>query len=219
MDINDNDNVKNMKSNINFGQPIPKPGKGVPLPKELEALLQKCSKARYFEDIFNYTYELKNDPSWKKITDGNYFCKGYYILLGLKNKMHKFIENLETAEKYGVTAAAPKVIRKMYAENNNAVIITKIEDSLGKDLIPYESVEKDVPVANKKQLAEEMIRMLNEGNLYNPAVINNKKFWFVTPNEKKIIIDDWSELKRCNSEVEKQELIKKISQMCGLIYY
>ena len=146
---------------------------------------------------------------------GIYLYKNYYIKSGYIGKGTQFIDNMRYLEDNGYcSSSAPKVIGMPISKDKKfCVIITKINESEGGELIPYALHRTDEN--KRRKFARELIALLNEQSLHNPCITESYDNWYLTPKEKNIVIDHWSVLEKCASEKKKQ-IKKQILEVCGL---
>ncbi len=99
---------------------------------------------------------------------------------------------------------APEFVAYIRLENNeDMILITRIQNSQNSSIEPYINERKNVTTDAKQELIHDFDELAKK-NIYNP-IINSAKEWFVISTTKKLYIDNWIQLKTFTDNNEKAE--------------
>ena len=163
--------------------------------------------------ILNNTQKQNNDIKYRQ-RDGAYIYQNYYIIPGIKPLDRSFESNIRFINKLGLCkTSAPELIEVSNSKDNSfCVIIYKLNDTKGGELLPIKTLS-NIPRKSKKRFISEQIELLDNTGLYNSAVTDSYDYWLITPDTKNIVIDSWSDLKRCTDLKQKKDIEEQLQRV------
>ena len=187
----------------------------------IDKLIQELSIAKNFDELLDILllFESESTEVISNIRAGVFLYHNYYLEPHRLGGTIRFTENMQYLQDNDYCpTAAPKLVGMPISKDGKAcVLITKINDSIGGDLQTYYFSRTDEHKMIRVKFANELIALLDERSLYNPAVLDDSfSGWFSVPGKGNIVFNNWSSLLKCESEEEKASIKKKILKMCAL---
>ncbi len=151
--------------------------------------LKKCQKAKeackILEDAANNgDFSVKSGVLFKH--------EDYTIQNMLKIYGESYKRALETVGKLGLSITPIHI--ETIEKENEMFIVSHLPGTKSGELIPYSEAKNKVSKEDKLAAFKDLQKLTQEGLVDNEVL--NGKYWFVTPDTHKIMLPEWSSLRR-----------------------
>lgn len=159
----------------------------------------------------------KQNPSIKyKDRNGAYVWANFCIVPSYTSKdsefMVKLYNNLRFVNPICKTSSPELIDIAQTKDKKFTAIFYKINETLNADLIPY----LDSKGASKEKIElfkSEQIQLLENTGFYNNQFFSSLNQFYLTSDTKNILFENWSELKKCKDETEKNNFLQNLASL------
>lgn len=180
----------------------------------IENFIKEVEKFESLKECYEYIDEIIEKQSHFTELDLNLFkYKDVFIRTGKIFGIVNTADCIENVAKYNLFTA-PEFIKSIRLKNNDdMVLITKVNGSESSEFKRYLDVKDDLSKEAREKVIKDFDKLANN-NLYNSSMTDDLNYWFVIANE--VYIDKWSGLSNFESESDKIEKRKVLLEMCDL---
>src|SRR5574344_1088475 len=166
------------------------------MPTALDEIINKISKCAREEDSDMLLDDIsKNNKNFKQLSTNLYKYKDYYVEGLYKRDANKRCDILKKLQDANINIA-PKLVNK--AEKQSTMyLISNVPGTENGDLIPYQDGYKLLSDKAKKSAYKDVQKMLKLG-INNNAMSRGTSSWFVTPQNSRVVIMDWDNIRPLN---------------------
>lgn len=175
----------------------------IKLPLFLKELIEKIEKTATEDSVaMLFQYLLNSNENLKEITPVLFKYQNFIIQIFHKLYGEPYLKKLRMLDKNDVNIA-PKLINFVYKENS-IYLISHISGSKTGDLIPIENGYQMLSQTRKERAFKDLKKLINLGYFNQKAL--GKSEWYITPDNKALVIPDWTELKAIRKDEEEKTL-------------
>ena len=164
--------------------------KDVLMPEKILALIESLKESTNYEEMKALLEQAVSDKDITKINQTLYRSGDYYFLDSLRFRTDQESTVLKklTEKNFSIAPKFVDVINK----GDESILITKIEGTNGKDLIPFANGYHLLDNTTRNEALNDIKRLTQAGLINQSIFTRGGGSLFITPETKKIVITDWN---------------------------
>lgn len=196
-----------MNNNISFEGKIPKvknlPFKTYTQSEFINKVVTKLQSAETTGKATSFLIDSAQSGDFK-IFEGVLFKHGDYSIQNLlKSYGLPYAENMKRLSKLklGITPSHVKTIVK----DNEVYVVSKIPGSTSGNLIPFNEAYPAIPRESLLAAYKDLQKVTKAG-LVDDKILSSTKYWYVTPDDKRVVMPSWESTRQLHSNEGKTVL-------------
>ncbi len=145
-----------------------------------------------------------------KIFEGVLFKHGDYSIQNLlKSYGLPYSDNMKRLSKLKL-GIAPDYI-KTVVKGNEVYVVSKISGTSSGDLIPFNEAYPTIPRESLLSAYKDLQKVTKAG-LVDDKILSSTKYWYVTPDDKRIIMPSWESTRQLHTN-ERKTILEQFYKM------
>lgn len=138
------------------------------------------------------------------IQEGVLFKHGDYTIQNLlKSYGLPYAENMKRLSKLKLSITPEHM--KTIVKNNEVYIVSRIPGTSSGDLIPFNEAYQTIPREGLLAAYKDLQKVTKAG-LVDDKILSSTKYWYVTPDDKRVVMPSWESTRQLHSNESKNVL-------------
>lgn len=181
------------------------------IPDELNNILTKLANTKDNDEMDDVLVKsVKNVGDFVEIDPVTYKYKDFQLQSALDCYAEDQVDNLKIVNSFGISSA-PQLVKYLKIGSDDAVIVTKIPESDGAEIVPINRISEPPSKKSLNEFFKDMKTIADEGYIYNSS--RPAAGLLVNQNNGKILINDWRPLQKA----DKNKVNQKMSELANYL--